>query len=261
MASSRSNEEKSSKRKVDATNNEEKKKKNKKSSNSKEDARERTINNLVNAITAKETTVTQTWKRVIADLDKAGIDVNEKDVREGEIMWEWHNDIYIKLGMKFSPVSDSKDLVPNYEVYSRLDGMGKTKVFEASEWDRLVEHLFASKKQAKHKANCKHIVDYLDSETDAWKELIDAINEYEDVPPFSDYEIEDGLITLDWTCEDKGFKVSVQRRTQDSGDGDVYDTFWVQKSPLKQNDASITKSVKHYLSASEALERVAELLE
>ncbi len=253
-------EEKSSKRKVDAIDPAKKKKKTK--PNNKDEAKDDELSNIVNAITAKEATVMQTWKRVVADLEKAGVVVRQKDVREGEIVWEWTCNVYFKLRMTFSHDDESKDLVPHYEVYCHLDGTGKTqiKIFEASEWDQLMKHLIESNNKAEYAANCERLSDWLETEAEAWKDLISALDDTPSVPKFSSYSIEDGLVTLGWKREDKGFEVTVERRTQDSGDGDVYETFCVQKTPLKQNDASVVKSTKHIGYVHDVIDHVAKLL-
>lgn len=261
MASSLSNEEKSSKRKVDdvAVTEETKKKKNKHKKN-KDKARECEFDGIVNAIATHEAKTVQAWKQVVADLDKAGITVCENDVRDGKLVWIWDDEVYISLKMVLFRDANTQEWTQRYDVYCLLGADSKTKVFGSDEWDQLVAHLCASQQKASNKANRIRILDYLETETNRWTELMDAIEESEDVPPCSGHSIDDGLITLEWERKDEGFQVTVERRTQAYENGDIYESFCVQKSPLKQNDVSIVKSTKYFDSVDDVLERVVALL-
>lgn len=266
MASSSSNgEEKSNKRKVDEIDPEttiktktEKKPKAKKKS--KNEASNDDLSNIVNGITVHHINTIQEWKRVVTNLTKAGIVVRKDDVREGHIMWRWSgdDDVYIKLSLIFCRRGESPNFAPEYQVSCNP---GSTRNFKTDEWDELVEHLIESKKKAEHKASCTRILDYLETETQAWKELIDALNESKDVPRFSDCSIDDGLITLEWTCKDKGFKVTVERRTKCNELGDLYEVYCVQKKSLKTNDGSIAESDSYVGYVHDVVDRIAELLE
>lgn len=262
MASSDGEVAANNKRKVDGVVADEKKKKKKATKKSKEDeAKQYMIDGLVHAITTKETASVQAWRRVVTELDKAGISVRGDDVCEGGITWTWDDNIYIQLSMVLSRDKDHfSGLVPEYHVFCRLGLPGHTRIFKDGEWDELVDYLLASMARARCRSDRTHILTYLETELDRWKELLDAIQEAKTVPPFTEYSIDDGLITLDWTRKEEGFQVTVVRSTQDYGDGDVYERFCVRKSPLKQNDASIVRSMEYFDSVKEAVDQVAALL-
>lgn len=262
MAST-SEESAKSKRKVDAPaeSEEETKKKSKKKTNNQTGDPLR----IVKLLTEQETKQIQLWERIVADLGKAGIDISERNVHDSQrIMWKWGEDkdkpICVALDASLVRIEDTKEWVPEYRVRWRWLDVDKSETFEANEWDAMVEHLGTAINGARNASAGAQIIGYLESETSAWKVLLEIVRKAKGVPYFSDYEIDDGLITLEWDYTDKGFRVYLMRSTEDLGDGDVHASFWVKKMPCDQNDESIKPFSQSYDNLGSAINCLVQIL-
>lgn len=190
MASSSSNEDKSSKRKVDNNEADESAVKAAKASDP--------ITDIVAAANIK---CVQAWKQVAAKLDEANVPKCDKYDYDSMKWMEKEENDYVELTLSMGYDTNSRDLYTRYTICYPCDGRIRSLSYVDKEWDDLITQLKQRIVKLRSDVARAKIMLHLKSELESWKELLDSIPD-DKITTFPEASFDDGRLVLEWRPED-----------------------------------------------------------